>query len=203
MKTKPLSLILTSSLLLWAALPLHASVDSMLTLVVKCYTQEKTSMDGLTEYGRVDTYRLDAKQLLKLLEKQLNVNYPNGSQLKVAVDGKVYVTDSKAKVLADVSSYLHATLDQTILLFNGNRNHTTGRENTRNYFPIALTFNLLTLQGSVNGLANEHYTSSLPNKFGIRNINGVSTSTVNGNGSFVGKLAYFDGSLKLIGRATE
>lgn len=196
-----LNLLIGAGLLLLPALPLQASVDSMLTLVLKCYTQDKISTAGTTDTGRVAVARIDSKQLLILLEKQLNVNFPRGAQLKVTVDGKVYVTDSKAVVLNDVSTYLQATLDRDNRLFHGTLHGDTGQENSQSYFPLTLTFNLLTLQGTITGIAIEKFTASAPNSYGIQHISGQSASTVNGMGSFNGRVAYFDGSLRLTGKS--
>ena len=134
--------ILAAGLLLAPALPLHASVDSNLTLEVKCHTQQKFSTSGPNEYGSVRTVRLDAKQLITLLAKQLSKKFPSGAQLKVATDGKVFVTDSKGTVLNDVTAYLKADLNQKQLLFNGSANTATGKENSKNYFPLSLAIKL-------------------------------------------------------------
>lgn len=193
--------ILAAGLLLAPALPLHASVDSNLTLEVKCHTQQKFSTSGPNEYGSVRTVRLDAKQLITLLAKQLSKKFPSGAQLKVATDGKVFVTDSKGTVLNDVTAYLKADLNQKQLLFNGSANTATGKENSKNYFPLSLAIKLPGLSGTVKGIAEENFKVTSPNSDGVQITTGNIETEVNGKGKSEGNLALFDGSLYLKGRS--
>lgn len=191
---------LAAGLLLAPALPLHASVDSNLTLEVKCHTQQKFSTSGPNEYGSVRTVRLDAKQLLILVAKQLSKKFPSGAQLKIATDGKVFVTDSKGTVLNDVSAYFKANLNQKQLLFNGSANNVTGKEDSRNYFPLGFSIKLPGLSGNMKGIAVENFKVSSPNSDGVQITTGNIVTEVNGKGNSDGKLALFDGSLYLKGR---
>lgn len=191
---------LALGLLLVPALPLHASVDSNLTLELKCHTQQKFSTSGPNEYGTVRTVRLDAKQLLILVAKQLAVKFPSGAQLKVATSGKVYVTDSKGNVLKDVSPYFKANLSTKSRLFNGSANTVTGKENSRNYFPLAFAIKLPGLEGKVSGVAVEDFKVTSPDGDGIQVTTGLIETLVSGPGRADGGLALYDGSLYLKGR---
>ncbi|RYD23188.1 MAG: hypothetical protein EOP88_05210 [Verrucomicrobiaceae bacterium] len=191
---------LAASLLLAPALPLHASVDSNLTMEVKCHTQQKFSTSGPNEYGSVRTVRLDAKQLLTLVAKQISKKIPSGAQLKIATDGKVYVTDSKGTVLHDVSPYFKATLNEKQRLFNGSANTATGKENSKNYIPLTLTLKLPGLNGTLKGIAVENFKVTSPNSDGVQITTGNTIAEVNGKGQADGKTALFDGSLYLKGR---
>jgi len=195
--------ILAAGLFLLTALPLHASVDSILTVVVNCYYQQKISTAGDLIAGNVDIVRVDSKQLLVLLQKELAVNFPRGAQLQLAADGKVNVVDAKSVVVADVSTYIVATLDGGVHLLNGQRNLATKQENTRNYYPITLTFNLSTLQGSIKGILMENLVAGAPDRYGFNVTTEKSNATVNGSGSYIGKQAYFDGSLTLLGKTSH
>ena len=195
--------ILAAGLFLLTALPLHASVDSMLTLVLNCYYQQKVATAGTVIAGNVDIVRVDSKQLLILLEKERGAKFPQGAQLKVATDGRVYVVDAKGVVITEVSTYLYATLNDGVRLLNGQRNLATGQENTRNYYPITLTFNFSTLKGSVKGVLMENLVVGAPDRYGFHVSTGKSSSTVNGSGFYNGKLAYFDGTLNLLGRTSQ
>ncbi len=203
MKTHPLRLILATSLFVLAAPALHAGVDSALTLTLTCYTQEKVTSSGDNDTGKVNAMRLNAKQLLSLLAEQINVNFPNGSQLRVADDGKVYVADSNGVRLRDVNAYFQANLNENARLFDGSRNRVTGQENTQSYFPVTFTINLAVLKGTVRGLLIEKFTVSSADRYGVQRINQDGSSTVNGSGTYNGGDAYFDGTLKIKGQTAS
>ena len=203
MKTSPSHLILSASLLFLPTHPLQAGVDSMLTLSLTCYSQERIATSGDTDNGRVNVMRLNAKQLLGMLANDLNVHFPNGSQLRLADTGKVHVADSNGVVLRDVSPYLHAQFDQAERLFDGSRNRVTGQEKTLSYYPMTFTINLATLKGTVQGIMIEKFTVSAPDQYGVQRIKQEGSSAVNGSGSYGGGTAYFDGSLKLIGQTAS
>lgn len=200
MKSTSLKLALYAGLFLFPAAALQASVDSVLKLDLRCYYQKKISSSNLKESGKVETVRLDSKQLLKMLSKEVGVKYPGGSQLKVAVDGKVFVADSKGNTLGDVSRFFSAKLDTNNSLFDGKYDGESGKEDSRNYFPISFSINLPALKGTVTGLAIEDFKANKPDKFGIQEITGRTSSSVNGKGLIEGRLAYYDGSLKLDGK---
>jgi len=195
--------ILAAGLFLLPALPLHASVDAMLTLAVNCYYQQKVATTGVITAGVVDSVRVDSKQLLVLLQKELLVTFPRGAQLQVATDGKVYVVDSKAVMITEVSTYLQATVDDGVRLLHGQHNLATKQQNTRNYYPITLTFNFAKLQGTIKGLLIERLTCGAPDRYGFNVTMEKSSATVNGGGIYNGKDAYFDGVLVLLGKTAH
>ena len=65
--------ILAAGLFLMPAQPLRASVDCLMSLVANCYYQQKFTSVGTVTTGHVDMVRVDSKQLLLLLEKELNM----------------------------------------------------------------------------------------------------------------------------------
>lgn len=199
MKSKSLNLLIAAGLFLFPALT-HASVDSFLKLDLTYYYQEKLSSNEEGNSGKVRIARIDAKQLLDLIGKQLGANFPKGSQLKVAVDGKVYATDSDGNTLRDVSQYLEAKVSTKNRLFDGNVNHVTRKEDSRNYFPISFIIELPGLEGTVEGIAIETFKVGPPNKDGVQITTGQISSTVNGNGMVGVGAAYFEGTMELTGR---
>lgn len=200
MKSPFLKPIISAGLFLYPALLVQASVDSFLKVDLKCYYQDKISSSASKESGKVKTLRLDSKQLLKILGKQSGVKYPGGSQLKVSVNGKVFVTDSKGNKLSNVSQYFQVDLGVENSLFDGKYYPETGKENSTNYFPISLTINLDQLQGVVQGIAIENLKIDKADNYGIQKVKGKTESSVNGNGSVEGGLAYYEGELKLDGK---
>jgi len=200
MKFHSPKLLLGSGLLLLSALSLQAEVEATLNLDLRCYYQDKITTSSSQVKGSVDVVRLDSKQLLKLLAKQTGLKYPGGSQLRVSASGKVFVSDSKGNSIADVSRYFKASLNHDDALLDGKYNRETGEEKSVNYLPISFTINLPSLKGTVSGISIENFSVSKPDKFGIQQISGKSTSNVNGKGQLSGKVAYLDGKLSLSGK---
>ncbi|MEO8616142.1 MAG: hypothetical protein ABI600_13440 [Luteolibacter sp.] len=200
MKSKTLKLIVTCGLFLFPALSARASVDSTLRLDIKCYYQLKTSSSGGKDTGIVKVIRLDTKQLLVLLSTQLNIKYTGGSQLEIATDGRVFVTDSKDNRLGDVSTYFHADIDTKSRIYDGSRNILTNQQITRNYFPISFTINLPELKVTFSGIANELYKVTAPNGDDVQIFTGHTDANVSGSGNFGGMIAHFTGTLALDGR---
>lgn len=199
MKSNSLKLFLGSGLFLFSALSLQA-VEATVKLDLRCYYQKKITTSNSQVKGSVEVVRLDSKQLLKLLAKQTGLKYPGGSQLSVNENGKVSITDSKGTIIADVSRYFKATLDHDDALLDGKYNRETLEEKSINYLPISFTINLPALKGTVTGISIENFNVSKPNKFGVQQISGKSTSNVNGQGQLSGKVAYFDGKISLSGK---
>ena len=195
--------ILAAGLFLMPAQPLRASVDCLMSLVANCYYQQKFTSVGTVTTGHVDMVRVDSKQLLLLLEKELNMKFPAGAQLQVATDGKVNVVSSKSVFIADASTYLSATLDDGVRLVDGPVNAATKQENTRNYYPITLTFNFSVLQGSIKGVLLEKLLTTAPDRYGFNVTTSDCTAAVNGSGVYNGKAAYLDGNLVLKGKTTH
>ncbi len=200
MKSSPSCFFLAVGLLLLPWLPAAASVDSNLTLELKCHSQQKFSTSGPNKFGSVRTVRLDAKQLLILVAKELSVKVPSGAQLKIATNGSVFITDFEGSVLHDVSRYFKARLDTNNLLFNGSANSQTGKEISRNYFPLAFIIGLPGLQGTVSGIAVENLKVTSPSSDGIQITTGNIETLISGKGSVDGGIALYDGSLYLKGR---
>jgi hypothetical protein len=195
MKSKTWKLLLTAGLCL--PLSLQASVDTVLSLDLTCYVQDKILASGGVDVGKVGVLRLNAKQLLILASRQLGVKYPGGTQLLVALDGTISAVDSKGNVVSDLSKLYHVERNVKNRLFDGKSNQTTGQENSRDYYPITFTINLNDLKCRVSGLAIGNLDVSAPNKYGTQHISGNSSSAVNGKGSSNAELAYYNGKLSL------
>ena len=200
MKSKSFALLLTAGLFLIPALSAQASVDSTLRLDIKCYYQLKTAVSGVRELGYAKVVRLDSKQLLVLLSKQVGIKYPGGSQLEVDTDGRVFVTNSAGDRLGNVSKYFQATLDTQSRVWDGFHNTATNQETTRNYFPVSFTIDLPALKGTVSGMANELFKITPPTGDGLQLIIGHTDGDVNGSGTFGGARAYYNGKFALDGR---
>lgn len=200
MKSRTLKLLLASGLFLFTALSARASVDSTLKLDINCYYQDKTTSSGSKETGNVKVIRLDTKQLLALLSTQLNIKYTDGSELEIATDGRVFVTDTKGNRLGDVSNYFSASFDTQSRIYDGSRNTLTNQESTRNYFPLSFTIDLPDLKVTVSGIANELYKVSIPNGDRVQIVTGRTQSSVSGSGNLGGLIAHFTGTLALDGR---
>ncbi len=200
MKSITFKLLLASGFFLLPSLSTQASVDSTLRLDIKCYYQLKTSVSGVKSIGIAKIVRLDSKQLIVLLGKQVGVSYPGGSQLEVAVNGQVFITNSKGDRLGNVSKYLKAELNTAGRVYDGFRNNQTGQETTRNYFPVSFTMDLPGVKGTVYGMANELFKITPPTGDGLQLTIGHTDADVNGNGKFNSATAYYNGKLALDGR---
>lgn len=200
MKSKTLQLILAGGLLICPALAQETSVNSTMTLKMKCYFQQSGTPSGTVGAGKVGVFRVDSKQLLKLAANQLGIKFPSGTQLLVSADGGVFAVNSKGVVLKDLSTYLQLKRDTANLLFDGRSKQPAGAQTSRNYYPAALTMNLSGLTGTVSGLLIETFKITAPDKFGVRRISSDSTTPVNGKGTYGNSLSYFDGDLKLSGK---
>jgi hypothetical protein len=200
MKSKTKTLLLAAGLLLFPALSAHASVDSILRIDLRCYYQKSASAKGPNDYGDVGQIRINAKHLIALTGKAMGKRFPDGGQLKVTVDGRVFVTDSDGDVISNVSKYIQVKLVTSERLFDGKANRETLVEGSKNYFPLALTFQLPGLKGSVEGIGIEEFRVSSANSVGVQIVSGEIDATVNGKGAVDGKLAYFTGELDFNGR---
>lgn len=200
MKSKTLNLLLAAGLFLAPTLSLRANVDSILELDMRGYFQAKSSTSSNRETGKVDIVRLDAKQLLALLQKKVGVKFNGGSRLKLATDGSVFVVNSKGAVVGDVSQYIKTVADYDNGLFNGIRNLSTNEEKGRTYYPITIKFNIPGFVGQVSGVVIEDFTVSPATKTGIQFLSGNGRAGINGQGQINGKGAYFEGSMTLQGK---
>ncbi|MEO5711941.1 MAG: hypothetical protein ABIT37_00485 [Luteolibacter sp.] len=200
MKSITYKLLLASGLFLLPALSAQASVDSTLRLDIKCYYQLKTYVSGVKSIGTAKVVRLDSKQLIVLLGKQVGIKYSGGSQLQVAVNGQVFITNSAGDRLGNVSKYLKADLDTQSRVYDGFHNNQTNQETTRNYFPVSFTMDLPGVKGTVYGMANELFKITPPTGDGLQLTIGHTDADVNGSGSFSGALAHYNGKLALDGR---
>lgn len=199
MKSTAHKLLFATGSISLSSLSLNAAVDSLLILDAKCYSQKKVTRTPERVVGQVATTRLDTKQLLQLLAKDVGVTYTNGSRLKV-VAGEVYVADSNGKELGNVSQYFQLMVNAGSGLLNGTRNLTSNEERTKNYQSMSFTINLPRLKGKVTGLLTEQLEISSPNKLGVQEARANGTANVSGKGTFNGNLAYFEGDFRLEGR---
>lgn len=200
MKSKTLQLIIAAGLLICPALAQETSVNSFLTLDMKCYYQKSGTPSGTIGAGKVGVIRVGSKQLLQLAANQLGVRFPNGSRLLATPDGSIFAVNQKGALLRDLSPYFTLTRDTANLLFDGRSKQPEGKQTSRNYYPVALAFNVAGVNGSVGGILIETFKITAPDKFSIRRISSDSSTEVNGKGTYGNSLSYYEGRLKLLGR---
>lgn len=195
--------LLSSALLLASGPVLHASVDSVLTLDLKCFYQDSSIVKGDTQYGKAGTLRVDSKQLIILISRESNTKFPSGSQLTVMTDGKVFVTPPKGGAPTDVTRYISATIASDKGVYHGSYNFKTGQQNLRNYYPITLKIKLPTLKATIKGTATEDLNTRKPDTDGVQISTSATKSAVSGDGWSKDMKAYFEGTLLMKGRQAE
>ncbi len=200
MKSNLLKLLFAAGLFLLPAMSLQAGLNATLRVDINCYFQAKTSSSGALESGKVGIVRLNSKQLLTLISKEKGIKFANGTLLMVSDEGVVFVADAQGNVLMDVSDLVQVKLEKAEELLSGKVNLTNGKEDSRTYFPLTLTFNLATLKGTLRGIGTEDRLTTAPNKDGIQIIRGSTDSAVSGKGIINGGLGYFEGRINLKGR---
>jgi hypothetical protein len=200
MKSKTLQLILAAGLIICPALAEETSVNSFMTLKMKCYFQQSGTPTGTVGAGKVGTYRVDSKQLLKLAANQLGIKFPSGTKLLATADGGVFAANSAGDAIRDLSTFFKLERDTANLLFDGRSKQPAGKQTSRNYYPATLTMNLAGLTGTVGGLLIETFKITAPDKFGVRRISSDSDTPVSGKGTYGNSLSYYEGDLKLSGK---
>lgn len=200
MKSKTLQLLLATGLLICPAVAEEASVNSIMTLNMKCYFQQSGTPTGTVGAGKVGVFRADSKQLLKIAAKQLGTSFPSGTRLLAAADGGVFAVNQKGAVIQDLSTFFVLARDTTNLLFDGRSKQPAGQQTSRNYYPATFTMNLSGLTGTVGGLLIETFKITAVDSFGVRRISSDSTTAVSGKGTYGNSLSYYDGDFKLSGK---
>jgi hypothetical protein len=203
MKTNTSLLPLLAAALLPAS-PVLATVPSTLTLDVKVYYQESFEVEGDLELGDVHCFRVNSKELLALLEDELETDFPVGSKLLVYPDGDVVVIGRDGDFITGVTDYLKAHFDEDSL-FDGKYNVDTEQENSHYYFSFGMLFEFpeedLLLE--MRGLAIEHFTGSKPKSDGKQTFKGNIRSNLTGQGKWDGALVFAEGSASLAGKVVE
>jgi hypothetical protein len=200
MKSTTKSLLLAAGFLLLPAVAANASVDSILRVDLECFYQKSLSSSANNDYGSVGRTRINSKHLIALIGRAMDRRFPDGAQLKVAVDGRVFVSNSKGDVIVNASRYIQVNFEADERLFDGKINHKTGVENSRNFFPVAMTINLPTLKGAVEGVGTEDMQVTAANRVGVQIATAVLQTTASGKGELSGKPALFTGKLNFNGR---
>ena len=187
-------------LFLLPAASLHAELDAVLRLDVRCYFQAKESASNKAMTGKVGKVRLNAKQLLSLIAKEKGVKFPNGSMLMAADDGSVFVADSRRAFIVDVSEFVLLVFERDEQLFNGRMSLKTGKEKSSTYYPLALDLKLASVQGTLHGIGIEKRTIGEPKKTGVQLTRGRTQSDINGKGMINGGVGYCEGKIDLKGK---
>ena len=200
MKSKTLQLLLAAGLLICPALAEETSVNSTMTLNMKCYFQQSGTPTGTVGAGKVGVFRVDSKQLLKLAGSQLGIGFPSGTRLLATADGGVFAVNQKGVVIRDLSTFFSLKRDTENLLFDGRSKQPAGQQTSKNYYPATFTMNVAGLTGTVGGLLIETFKITAPDKFGVRRISSDSTTSVSGKGTYGSSLSYYDGDFKLSGK---
>ena len=203
MKTKFLPWLLAAVLL--PASPVMATVPSTLTLDMKVYYQESLDKEGDNLLGDVHCFRVNAKELLALLEDELEMDFPPGAKLLVYPDGDVDVVENDGDYIATVYDYLYAIFEYDDELFDGNYNFETEQEKSRIYFPFGLMLDLPEedLVMEMRGLAIENFTGSKPNPNGKQTFKGNIQCNLTGRGKWNGEAVFGEGHASLVGKEVE
>ncbi len=200
MKSLALKTLFAAGLLLFPTMSAQAGLNSDIKLDVNCYFQAKTSFSGNVDAGKVGIVRLGAKQLLNLIGREKGIRFPSGSRLMADEVGNVFIADSLGNSIMDASPYAKLEYYKNNELLDGAINVSTGKEQSRTYYRLALKLNLTSLVGTLRGVAVEALLVSAPDRNGIQITRGTITSTVNGKGSVNGGAGYYDGKIVLEGR---
>lgn len=200
MKTKTLQWIITAGLLICPALAQEATVNSFLTVDMKCYYQQSGTATGTVGAGKVGVFRISSKQLLQIAAKQLGVKFPSGAKLLVTPDGSVYAVKQNGSVIRSLSDFYTLKRDTENLLFDGRSKQPAGKQTSKNYYPSTLNINVAGLVGTIGGVQIETFNISAPDKFGIRRISSDSKTEISGAGTYNNSLSYYVGDMKLTGK---
>ena len=203
MKTYTPLMLLAAALL--PASPVLATVPSTLTLDVKVYFQESIGEEGDLLLGDVHCFRLNTKELLALLEDELEMDFPPGAKLLVFPDGDVDVVENDGDFVAGVSGFVHAIFDYDDELFDGKYNFDTEQEKSRIYFPFALQFELPEedLMMEMRGLAIENFTGSKPAPNGRQTFKGNIHCNLTARGDWNEETVFGEGHASLAGKEVE
>ncbi|MEO5914700.1 MAG: hypothetical protein ABIS50_10735 [Luteolibacter sp.] len=200
MKSNSLKFLLSAGLFLLPAMSLQAGLNATLQVDINCYFQAKTGISGGVESGQVGVVRLDSKQLLTLIGKEKGIKFANGTLLMVSDDAVVFVADAQGNSIMDVSNLVKIVFRKGHELLHGKVNLTNGKEDSRTYYPISLTFNLTTLKGSLDGIGIEDRLTTAPDGDGVQIIRGNTDCSVNGKGLVNGGSGFYEGTINLKGR---
>jgi hypothetical protein len=106
-------------------------------------------------------------------------------------------------MILDVSNLVLVKVEKSQQLFNGKLDLTNGKESSRTYFPLSLTFNLATLKGTVRGIGIEDRRTTAPDRDGVQVTRGTTDCDVSGKGVVNGSPSYFEGKVNLKGRSAS
>lgn len=203
MKTKSLLCPLLCAAALFSTLPASATVPAPLVLHFTYYAQvsEEIDEDGVV-HGDVQSFRLDSKDLLKLLALETGMVFPKGSKIIVDPDGDCFVVDKNGDFIVDVSLFLFADFGDS--LFDGFFDLDTEHEKSTIFIAFALDLNLPSddLLLEIFGMAKEKFSASKPKNNGTQKLKGDINVDVSGRGSIDEELILGEGSVKLNGKET-
>lgn len=227
------SLLTLLAVVMLPATPVQGTVDSFVTaLNLSLLVQsELESEDGILE-GKTANVRLGAKQILELLEDELETDFPAGSRLFIALNGDilargigesndVLVVDKKGNELANVSDYITAFIDFENSTFKGFYNELTDQEKSVIHFLLGYEISLPTgsmvvsaaaprggkgiengIDLEVFGIAKENFKGSKPKNDGTQNFTGKISARLIGLGTVDGANALANGNTSLSGKET-
>lgn len=168
--------------------------------------------------GKLQTVKLNGKDLLDLISEATETEFPKGARLLVDLGGikaasvspmggttagSVWVVDRDGDPILNASSYLFFTFDFNALIYSGLVDFLNEKEKTKNQFPATLrmVFPQREIDVFFQGNCFENFRMSSPNADGIQNVRGVTRFAGDGHGVFEGEL--FVGSTDIVLRGNE
>lgn len=203
MKSKTLLRPLLLAAALFTTLPARSTVPAPLNLQFTYWVQVSEVLDGDIFRGEVEAFRLDSKDLLKLLEVETGMIFPKGSKIIVDPDGDCFVEDKNGNFIVDVSEFLFADFGDD--LFDGFFNIETEHEKSTIFIAFSLELSLpdeeLLLE--IFGVAKEKFNAAKPNeRNNTQKLKGNINVDVTGRGSLAEELILGEGTVKLKGKET-
>lgn len=168
--------------------------------------------------GKLQSVRLNGKDLLNLISQATETNFPRGAKILVDLDGfkladkfitssalvgGTFVVDKNGVVLANASPYVIVTFNFDALIFAGTVDFENDKEKTKNKFPatVQLLFPDRDIDITFVGNCFENFSMSAPNNEGVQRVKGTTRFQGEGSGFFDDNP--FIGSLDMILKGNE
>lgn len=168
--------------------------------------------------GKLQTVKLNGKDLLELISEATETEFPKGARLLVDLGGfkgasvapmggttiaTTWVVDRHGDPILNASAYLLFTFDFNALIYSGLVDFLNDREKTKNQFPATLRmlFPHRDIDVLFQGNCFENFRMTSPDSQGIQNVRGVTRFAGDGHGFFEDEL--FVGSADVILRGNE
>ncbi|QJE96190.1 hypothetical protein [Luteolibacter luteus] len=175
-----------------------------------------SSLDKIV--AKVQTVKLNGKDLLQLISEATETEFPKGARLLVDLSGikaagvaplggttiaTTWVVDRDGTPLLNATEFLLFTFDFNSLIYSGLVDFLNNKEKTKNQFPATLrmVFSHRDIDVFFQGNCFENFRMSSPNSQGVQHVHGVTRFAADGHGFFNDEL--FVGSTDIILRGDE